>query len=431
MLHSINSIIERIGSGLGTFNYNTKNPVHNWYKFTAGFSNKFVDEIISKENPSNKKDFNVFEPFAGCGTTLVSCQTLGVKSFGNESQRFLIDIIKAKLDWDIDINKLFNYLIFIKEFVETNKKDFDLNIVVNPLLISLYKYSNLKTLYLIKESLENIKQEKYKLFFKLALSQSLHKLSIFPISSPYISRNKRNIVSQSTWDVFSSIVTAMYLDTTGLPKYQKSSKVYYHDSRKKNIYINDNYCDICITSPPYLNNLDYGEVSKVHTHFFNYTNNWNDITKYVRKKLVTGATTHYKNSDFVIGDYEKSEFSENNKDISQYLLKIAQQIRIDRDIKKGKKSFDLLTLYYFQDMYYVLKEIRRIVKKLNGKAFLILGDSAPYGISVPTTEIIGKISRNVGFSKYKKYEIRKRGLKWRNHKYRHHKVLSENILVLE
>jgi DNA modification methylase len=430
MSNSINSIINKIGIGLGTFSNNIKNPVHNWYKFTAGFSYKFVDEIISKENSSNKKDFNVFEPFAGCGTTLVSCQTLGVNSVGNESQRFLIDIIKAKLDWDIDINKLFNYLIFIKEYIESNRKDFDLEKVANPLLKSLYKYSNLKILYLIKDSLDNIKSDKYKLFFKLALSQSLHKLSVFPISSPYISRNKMNIVSHGSWDVFSSLVTAMYLDTTDLPKHQKSSKVYYHDSRKKNIYINDNYCDICITSPPYLNNLDYGEVSKVHTHFFNYTNNWSDITKYVRKKLVTGATTHYKNSDFILSDYKKSEFGENNKKVVNYLLDISQKIRQDRDIKKGKKSFDLLVLYYFRDMYDVLKEIRRIVKP-NGKAFLIMGDSAPYGVSIPTTDIIGKISKNIGFSSYKKFEIRKRGLKWQNHKYRHNKVLSENILVLD
>ena len=45
--------------------------------------------------------------------------------------------------------------------------------------------------------------------------------------------------------------------------------------------------DYAFTSPPYLNNLDYGEVSKVHSHFFEMTNDWNDITEKVRRKLVT------------------------------------------------------------------------------------------------------------------------------------------------
>lgn len=44
--------------------------VHKWYKFTAGFSYKFVDIIL--EDYAGR-DIVVFEPFAGCGTTLVEC----------------------------------------------------------------------------------------------------------------------------------------------------------------------------------------------------------------------------------------------------------------------------------------------------------------------------------------------------------------------
>ncbi len=59
---------------IGSAKDNQKSPVHNWYKFTAGFSYKFVEEIIALENLKNVEDAQIFDPFAGCGTTLVSCQ---------------------------------------------------------------------------------------------------------------------------------------------------------------------------------------------------------------------------------------------------------------------------------------------------------------------------------------------------------------------
>ncbi len=429
-MNSITKIVNRVGNELGTFNFNINNPVHKWYKFTAGFSYKFVEEIIENQTDKNHNNLTVFEPFAGCGTTLVSCQTLGINSFGNESQRFLIDVIKAKLNWNFNYNKLNDLLAEIKKYVEIRKKRFNLEEFAHPLLRTLYSDANLKELYLLRNFIETIDSEKYRLFTKLALSQSLHKLSIFPISSPYISRNKERIIENNAFQVFSNLVSAMYSDTISLSKFTKTSKVYKQDSRRENIHLQNNLCDLCITSPPYLNNLDYGEVSKVHTYFYEYTNNWNDITNSVRKKLVTGATTHYKNADFDIDEFKKSDFYEENKRIVNNLISKSLEIKKSRLIKNGSKSFDLLIMFYFKDMFDVLKEIRRVVK-ITGKAYLILGDSAPYGVFVPTTNIIGEISKNIGFNKFRKYEIRKRGLKWKNHKYRHNQILSENILVLE
>lgn len=97
--------------------------------------------------------------------------------------------------------------------------------------------------------------------------------------------------------------------------------------------------------------------------------------------------------------------------------------------RKGKKSFHILMMHYFEDMYYVLKEMYRVLTP-NSKAYLILGDSAPYGVYVPTTRILGEISQSLGFGDYEIYKIRGRGNKWKNLKNRHSVELSENILIL-
>jgi hypothetical protein len=176
--------------------------------------------------------------------------------------------------------------------------------------------------------------------------------------------------------------------------------------------------------------LDYGEVSKVHTHFFKITNNWNDITKKVRKNLVTGATTHYSESEFILDEFKLSTFYLANKRIANKLIKTSLEIKKISKERAGKKSFDILTLLYFKDMFDVLKEIRRTVNK-KGKAYLILGDSAPYGTFIPTTEYLGKIGKRIGFRGYEIHKIRSRGTKWKSLTNRHSLELAENVLILK
>ncbi|WP_273237205.1 methyltransferase [Flavobacterium lindanitolerans] len=410
---------------IGSARDNFKSPIHNWYKFTAGFSYKFVEEIIEVEGLNIKPNSRIFDPFAGCGTTLVSSQKKEVFAVGNEGQEFMFDIINAKLKWKLDRKKIIHYLDRLS-YSLTNK---DFNYNANPLLDTLYEEMDLKILYQIRNEILGIKEKRYKLFFKLALSQTLHKVSIHPIAVPYISRNKilKNI--KSVWETFSEISLNMLSDTEGLNQ-DETAVVYKHDSRKINKRILDNSCNVCITSPPYLNNLDYGEVSKVHTHFFDITSSWNDITNKVRKKLVTGATTHYNQSDFNLEKFLKSEFYKENPEIVNQLITLSTTIKNIAKNRSGKKSFDLLTLFYFQDMYLVLKEIRRVLDN-NGKAYLILGDSAPYGVYVPTTEILGRIAVNIGFSSYEIHKIRSRGTKWKSLKNRHSIELTENVLLLK
>ena len=86
-------------------------------------------------------------------------------------------------------------------------------------------------------------------------------------------------------------------------------------------------------------------------------------------------------------------------------------------------------MHYFEDMYKVLIEMHRVLRK-GSKAYLILGDSAPYGIYIPTTQYLGEIAQSAGFGDYKIYKIRERGHKWTTLSNRHNVELSENILEL-
>src|SRR5687768_9211671 len=122
---------------IGSARENSKSPIHNWYKFTAGFSYRFVDGIIKLENLKPQKSI-IYEPFAGCGTTLVSSQKNRISAVGNEGQAFMFDIIKAKLYWQLDKDGFDNSIEFIKKYIGKRKTLFKVNKHAHPLLIGLY-----------------------------------------------------------------------------------------------------------------------------------------------------------------------------------------------------------------------------------------------------------------------------------------------------
>lgn len=410
-----------IGSALD----NAHSPIHNWYKFTAGFSYKFIDLIV---DGLDEKPHRIYEPFAGCGTTLVAAQEKNIPSVGNEGQAFMCDVINAKLNWDIDKHACGTYMTILLNTLANNHAS-NISEEYHPLLVSLYDPQTLKDLYLIRDFIKSIKDNEYRLFFELALSQTLHKAALHPIAVPYIVRSKKQAHPGDAVGKFTNIVNKMLDDLETVKGIKRTAVVYHDDSRLKNDSIKDGSCDMCITSPPYLNNLDYGEVSKVHTHFFGYTNSWHDITEKVRKHLVTGSTTHYNDSDFKIEDFLESEFALKNESLVKELLPKYEALNNEAKKRKGKKSFNILMMEYFNDMYNVLKEMRRVLK-LQSPAYLILGDSAPYGVFIPTTKYLGEIAKSAGFEDYTIKKIRSRGHKWKNLAHRHNIELSENILVL-
>jgi len=351
-----------------------------------------------------------------------------IRDRGNESQQLMCDIINAKLNWDIDGDICRNYIDTVLGEVQS-RSNMDISDEYNELLCTLYDGITLKNLYLLRDSIRLLDNKKYELFLNLALCQTLHKAALHPIAVPYISRSKTLVNSGDALGKFKSISTQMLADLETMPHRERMADVFKADSRFRNSDIEDKSCDLCITSPPYLNNLDYGEVSKVHTHFFGLTNNWHDITEKVRHQLVTGATTHYRDADFKLDEFVKTDFALSNKGIIEDLVTKFYGIKNNAKVRKGKKSFHILMMHYFEDMYRVLIETYRILRE-GSKAYLILGDSAPYGIYIPTTQYLGEIAQSVGFGDYQIIKIRERGNKWKSLSRRHNIDLSENILVL-
>ena len=79
----------------GTFLDNNKLPIHRWFRYSAGYSGAWAEHLIRWE--ANGQPINVFDPFVGCGTTLIAAERSGVHSWGIDSHPFVARIAQAKL----------------------------------------------------------------------------------------------------------------------------------------------------------------------------------------------------------------------------------------------------------------------------------------------------------------------------------------------
>src|SRR5664280_847864 len=88
---------------LVTYVPNKKLPLYNWFKYKEGFSRDLVVRLF-KEFALQQGE-TVFDPFVGCGTTLLAGKEFGIHGVGIDILPTSVFVAKAKLtDWpDIEV----------------------------------------------------------------------------------------------------------------------------------------------------------------------------------------------------------------------------------------------------------------------------------------------------------------------------------------
>ena len=200
------------------------------------------------------------------------------------------------------------------------------------------------------------------------------------------------------------------------------------DARQFASYADSESVDLIVTSPPYLNNYDYADRTRLETYFWGIHGSWADITRDVRDHLIMAATTQVRMTS-MNGIVGCPMIRELDREIHSELLDIITRLKHMRSVKSGGKTYDYMVAGYFEDMLQVLKGAWDVLKP-GGHFVLVLGDSAPYGVHIPTEEIVGRLAVSAGFSSYHIEQIRTRGGKWGHNPQRHKVPLRESILTI-
>lgn len=395
-----------------TFAGNMTLPVHKWYRYTAGFSAAWVNELIQREKLNGRT--KIIDPFAGSGTVLLESEFENVESMGIEAHPYVYRIAKAKLAWNYPAEKFKkSSLAFLQKAKKQNitKTDFP------KLIASCYPIEVIQKLEALKQTwLEEKQEQEIKDFTWFIIT------SILRVTSPvgtaqwqYIQPTKTKSKVVDPFIAFESKVHDMFMD---MQKMQKriltiaDSKIFNEDARDIKS-IPKGWGDLVITSPPYANNYDYADATRLEMTFWGDISGWADLQDSVRKHLVRACTQHVSK----LGS-EIDEILLNPKlsVIKSELIEVYETLKIERLKHGGKKNYHFMIAAYFTDLAEVFHSLRRVTSK-NCLMCFVIGDSAPYGVYVPVDKWLGELAIAAGFESYSFEKLRDRNTKWKNRKH--------------
>lgn len=407
----------------GTFTDNMKLPIHRWFRYSAGFSAAWVETVITKLEPKT-----ILDPFAGSGTVCVAADKLGINSYGIEAHPFVYRLAKGKLAWSVNVDEFLEAITEIKNFATSLPPKLPEKIPV--LLSKCYTDETLIDLFKIRQAYlkiaPSLSEELQSLIF-LAICAILRSSShVGTAQWQYILPNKRKAKTCEPFEALEKQIVMMQEDMYQMQSITESSLSTLIQEDARNLKsIPDNSIDFVLTSPPYANNYDYADATRLEMTFWGEVNSWGDLHETVRKFLIRSSSQHVSKDRLSLDTLIAESIIEPIRD---ELTIVCQKLEKVRGTKGGNKAYHTMVAAYFTDMGLVFRSLRRVATS-DCKICFVVGDSAPYGVYVPVEQWLGKLAISAGFNLWSFEQIRQRNIKWKNRK--HNVPLHEGRLWIE
>ena len=404
---------ESAGRNTTTFVGNMQLPVHRWYRYSAGFSASWAEDTV--RNCRGAQSQLVLDPFAGSGTTLLAAQAAGADSLGVESQPLIARIAAAKLQWTADPNALWEASNdIVARVLQAGRQPIDWD--SEPLLLrKCYTPDALSGLRSLQRVISTYRSdESVSQLLWLAFVAILRPVShVGTAQWQYVLPNKRKSTridpltafqQQSKFMVEDMVTRQMHLTDP------RSTRLFADDIRTID-RLPSAEVDLVLTSPPYANNYDYADATRLEMTFLGEVKSWGDLAP-IRENLIHSCTQHM--SGYNDGQALRSRLL---APIVDEVGPVYEELASVRDQKRGRKAYHSMIVAYFFDMSKAWKKIRAAVRP-GGLACFVVGDSAPYGVYVPVEDWLGRLAVSAGFSSYRFEKTRDRNVKWKNRKHR-------------
>jgi len=405
-----------------TFVDNMRLAVHRWYRYPAGFSAQWVKEVIT--GFKSNEPITLFDPFVGCGTTVITGEECGVQSYGIEAHPFVVRMAKAKLLWRENTKAFREHTERVLRFAENLPESGDLKSIYPILVLKCYSEGSLRELDALRRSwIHHDDHSSASELTWLALVGIL-RASSFAGTAPwqYILPKKTKKRPKKPFDAFDTQTDIMIKD---MERFQSTVKGphgrIFEDDARYCSSIADNSINLIITSPPYTNNYDYADATRLEMSFLGEIRKWSDLQRKVRKYLIRSCSQHMSNDDTLGMILE----DKNLEPIITELREVCYELSKVKECHGGRKRYDLMVAAYFSDLAKVWISLRRVCRD-GAKACFVVGDSAPYGVYVPVDRWLGELAVAAGFKSYYFEKTRDRNVKWKNRK--HDVLLHEGRL---
>jgi DNA modification methylase len=395
-----------------TFSDNLGLAVHRWFRYSAGFSAPWVREVIEREKKKGRS--RILDPFAGSGTVALEAEGCQVESIGVEAHPFVARIAQTKLNWRQSPKAFKTYALSILEEAKREQ-------------VARENYPALMGKCFPSETLNRLEALRC-VWERRADGSPLSELAwlalcaILRECSPVGTAQWQYVLPSKTKaraiDPFQAYEAKVYLFAGDMVKRQgllegPKAKLCADDARKCRT-VPDAWADLVITSPPYANNYDYADATRLEMTFFGEIEGWGCLQETVRAHLVRSCTQHVaslvKQTDSIVQTAVLAP-------IAGELKETCRKLAVERETHGGKKNYHTMIAAYFKDMAEVWLAMRRATGKGSLVCFVV-GDSAPYGVYVPVDRWLGELAIAAGFTSFEFEKTRDRNIKWKNRKHR-------------
>jgi DNA modification methylase len=393
-----------------TFINNMKLPIHRWFRYSAGFSAEWVKCIIKKYAKTNSM---ILDPFAGSGTTLVAANESNIPSIGYEKHYFVNRLANTKLHYSINfdyLNKLYSEVI---NYHQSDSFDFESQ---PDLLKRCYTPEVLKNLTILKNNFLRIADNTLESeILWLAITAILRSSSFAGTAQwQYILPNKKKKNVLEPKDALNRKLNEIIYDIQLFNNRNIGSLANMLDHDARDVLVNyENAFDILITSPPYPNNYDYADSTRLEMIFWGEITGWSDLQSKVRSSLIRSCSQHSAAEKIILENILENPLLAPILDELTKVCRNLEQVRLEHG---GKKTYHTMIAAYYFDLAKVFIALRSVMREGSIVCFVI-GDSAPYGIYAPADLWLGKLAVAAGFKSWVFEKTRDRNIKWKNRKH--------------
>jgi hypothetical protein len=370
----------------------------------------------------------VVDCFAGSGVTGTAARSSGLSFRGIEAHPFVAELASLKFPTSPNPDGL---RIAANRVVEGVKDEAsavraavaDIEGEVDLIQRSFAK-DVLQTLVALRAAIRQEDDATVTLYLKWALLSTLRDVAAVKVGWPYQRPAlSRQPVHKDPIARFATRVAWMADDLELLDGTPTDAAIVVGDARQAASWA-DITATSCVSSPPYLNNFDYADATRLELYFWGEVRSWKAMTDSVRKDMLTATTQQSSRGE----QADATAVLSGLEGFGPKLQVIREQLATERKARgSGGKQYDQVVGPYFHAMLDVLRRLHSALEP-NSPAVWLIGDSAPYGVYVDTPALIGELAETVGFVVESDVIARHRGRRWAG-TVRHEHALTERVLV--
>ncbi len=325
-----------------TFADNIRLPVHRWFRFSAGFGADWAEQAIRSSAVASPA--RVLDPFAGSGTTLLAAEDAAAEGYGMEAHPFLYRIARAKLARRSDpaaYSQLASLVLADAKHRETGQFD------EYPALIQkCFTHETLCRLDALRQAVEAASDDtRASELVWLTLVAILRKTSnVNTAQWQYILPNKAKKNPADPFAAFGQLSRQVYEDMVLSANIRGPKATLVFGDARTCQGVPDRFAQLVLCSPPYPNNYDYADATRLEMSFFREIAGWGDLQRTVRDGLIRSCSQHVPEKAI---DLEKVLAESEVEPIRSELSSVCRKLGEVRLSRGGKKTYHLMVACYF------------------------------------------------------------------------------------